>query len=245
MDCRLIAHRGEPLHWPENSLCGFRAVLEAGACFVETDVQISADRIPVLSHDDSVLKLTGHDLAVTATPSADIRSLSAGYPKRFGRRFTSEPIATLSEFAALLAKWPKARGFIEIKAASIQAFGVGQVAELMLDALDAVRAQCIPISFEYPVLQYLREHAGMPVGWVLPEWSDANRRLAEALAPEFLFVNRRRVPRSLVPLWPGPWRWVAYTANRVTEVERLLARGFDLVETNDIRRVMRDLNARD
>ena len=35
----LIAHRGEPETWPENSLAGFAGVLAAGARHIETDVQ--------------------------------------------------------------------------------------------------------------------------------------------------------------------------------------------------------------
>ncbi|MCG6967984.1 MAG: hypothetical protein LJE59_15910 [Chromatiaceae bacterium] len=241
MDRRLIAHRGEPLHWPENSLRGFRAVLAAGACYLETDVQITLDRTPVLSHDDSLLKMTGRDLPVTQTRLADVLALPAGQPARFGARFASERIPTLGAFAALLAQWPEARAFVEIKLASIQAFGVEAVVDLILDALDPVRAQCIPISFEYPALQYLRANTGLPLGWVLPGYSDANRMLADRLAPEYLFVNRRHVPRASASLWPGAWRWAAYTANRPAEVERLFTRGFDLVETNDIRRLMHSL----
>ena len=241
MDSRLIAHRGEPLHWPENSLRGFRAVLEAGACYVETDVQITADRIPVLCHADSLLRITGHDLPVTETTLADILALPAGHPERFGDRFASNRIATLSEFASLLAEWPKASAFLEIKSASIRAFGVGSAVDLVLEASARVRTQCIPISFEYAALKYLRTNTALPVGWVLPEWSDATHRLADALGPEYLFVNRSRVPGPTEPLWPGPWRWVVYTANRTSDINRLLRRGFDLVETDNISRAMREL----
>lgn len=244
MKSNLIAHRGEPLHWPENSLCGFRAVLEAGACYVETDVQITADRVPVLCHDNSLLKITGHDLHVTAMTLVDILALPASYPERFGDRFASERITTLGEFSALLTKWRNACAFIEIKFASIQEFGVRSAVDLILEASVGARAQCIPISFDYRVLEYVRTNTGLPVGWVLPEWNGATHRLADELGPEYLFVNRRRVPGSIESLWSGPWRWVVYTANQTFDIKRLLERGFDLVETDDIRRAMRELKNR-
>jgi glycerophosphoryl diester phosphodiesterase len=243
MDSRLIAHRGEPLHWPENSLRGFRAVLEAGACYLETDVQITADRIPVLCHGDSLRRITGHDLPVTETTLADILALPVSHPERFGSRFASERIATLGEFASLLAAWPKTYAFLEIKSASIRAFGVGSAVDLMLEASVEVRTQCIPISFEYAAMEYARTNIGLPVGWVLPEWNDATHRLADSLGPEYLFVNRRRLPGPAEPLWPGPWRWVVYTANQTSDIKRLLKRGFDLVETDNISRVLRELRA--
>lgn len=244
MDCRLIGHRGEPARWPENSLRGFRAALEAGACYVETDVQITADLVPVLCHDDSLLKMTGHDLTVTETTVSDVLALPAGFPERFGDHFGGESIATLGEFATMLAQWPNARAFVEIKLASIQAFGVRPAVDLMVDALVRVRAQVIPISLEYSALQYLRTNTGLPIGWVLPEWNDATRRLADALEPEYLFVNRKRVPGPTETLWQGPWRWAVYTANRTFEIERLFAHGFDLVETDVISQMMRELEER-
>jgi glycerophosphoryl diester phosphodiesterase len=241
MESNLVAHRGEPLHWPENSLCGFRAVLEAGACYVETDVQITADHVPVLCHGKSLLRITGHDLPVTAMSLADILALPAGYPERFGDRFASERITTLGEFSTLLTEWPNACGFIDMKIASIQKFGVRSAVDLILEASAGARTQCVPISFDYRVLEYVRTNTELPVGWVLPEWNGATHRLADELGPEYLFVNRGSVPGWTESLWSGPWRWVVYTVNQTCDIKRLLEHGFDLVETDDIRRVMREL----
>ncbi|MCB1926035.1 MAG: glycerophosphodiester phosphodiesterase [Gammaproteobacteria bacterium] len=239
----LIAHRGEPEHWPENTLLGFRTVLAAGAAFVETDVQLSADGVPVLCHDASLLRTTGCDLDVCATPLAELQALSAGEQGRFGERFANEPLALLSDFTALLTQWPDRRAFVEIKAASIEAFGIVKTVDTVLSALGAAFAQCIPISFDHRAISEVRLRADLPVGWVLPEWNDGNRQLAEALAPEYLFVDQRRLPTLARPLWPGPWRWVAYTVNDIEQVERLLAMGFDLVETNDFRHLAQVINA--
>lgn len=45
------AHRGTPLSLPENALPGFRAAIEAGADYIELDLQCSKDRKLVISHD--------------------------------------------------------------------------------------------------------------------------------------------------------------------------------------------------
>ena len=47
----LVAHRGYALHYPENTLIGIEAAIRAGARYVEVDVQLSADKVPVLFHD--------------------------------------------------------------------------------------------------------------------------------------------------------------------------------------------------
>jgi glycerophosphoryl diester phosphodiesterase len=235
----LIAHRGEPETWPENSLAGYREVLRAGARYIETDVQVTADGIPILSHDPSLLKLTDRDQVITDTPYLEIQSLPAGHPDRFGDRFRDLRIATLAEFAELLAAWPGVRAFVEIKHASVTAFGIERVIDLMLETLADVLAQCILISFEYAALESVRKRSSLPVGWVLPHWDDDNRQRATALAPDYLFVNRKRLPPLPAPLWEGPWQWVVYTVNHPDEIGPFLARGFDMIETN----VMRSLIA--
>ena len=132
----LIAHRGEPETWPENSLTGFREVLAAGVRLLETDVQITADGIAVLSHDPSLLRLTGHDMVITESTCAEVQSLPAGHAERFGARFPDYRIHTLAEFVELLAAWPQARAFVEIKHASINAFGSRRGRAISLKTLD-------------------------------------------------------------------------------------------------------------
>ena len=189
----LIAHRGEPESWPENSLIGFRSVLEAGARLLETDVQLTSDGVPVLSHDPTLLKVTGHDLLVTQTSYADLKDLPAGQPGQFGTRFSDQRIVHLDEFATLLGHWPDARAFVEFKPDSLQAFGIETVVDTVLKS----RAQ------------------------------------ATALAPQYLFVNRKRLPDDAA-LWDGPWQWVVYTLNTAQEITAYLERGARMVETNVI-----------
>ena len=55
---KLVAHRGYQRKFPENTLLGFTEAITAGACHVETDVQLSADAIPVLYHDDSMRRIS-------------------------------------------------------------------------------------------------------------------------------------------------------------------------------------------
>ena len=234
----LIAHRGEPETWPENSRTGFREVLAAGARYLETDVQITADGIAVLSHDPSLLRLTGHDRVITESTCAEVQSLPAGHAERFGGRFPDYRIHTLEEFVELLAAWPQARAFVEIKHASINAFGIERVLAIILETLAPVLPQCILISFDYAALQQLCRQVRSPIGWILPHWDENNQRRAESLAPDYLFVNRKRLPQTRAPLWEGPWCWTVYTVNRSDEIEPFLARGFDLIETNVIRQLM-------
>lgn len=236
----LVAHRGEPVTWPENSLTGYRAVLEAGARYVETDVQITADGIPVLSHDPSLLKITGRNLHIPETDYRSIRACSAGYPERFGEQYRNLQITRLDEFAELLQQWPGAQAFVEIKHASVKAFGTARVVDTILHTLENVIDQCILISFEYEAMVYARTRSPIPIGWVLPEWTAENRRRASELGPDFLFCNHKRLPAWPEPLWQGPWKWVIYTVNDAAGVVALMERGAEMIETNVIRQLLAD-----
>jgi glycerophosphoryl diester phosphodiesterase len=241
----LIGHRGEPDTWPENSLLGFQSILEAGARLIETDVQITADGIAILSHDPSVFRVTGTDLQVTTSDYETLRALPAGYPERFGGQYQDLPIARLEELVDLLQQWPDARAFIEIKQASIGAHGIHKVVKTVLDLIDPILPQCILISFDYDTLVHARQHSQLPIGWVLREWSSSNKDRALKLAPDYLFCNRKRLPAGTEPLWQGPWHWVVYTVNVASEVAPLLQRGIQFIETNRIRQLLADPELKD
>ena len=55
----LIAHRGWAYRYPENTLPAIAGALGAGARYVEFDVQITADGVPVLFHDSTLDRTAG------------------------------------------------------------------------------------------------------------------------------------------------------------------------------------------
>jgi glycerophosphoryl diester phosphodiesterase len=240
MQTILIGHRGEPSSYPENSLCGFEAVLNAGAAYIETDVQITTDGIAMLCHDPDVVKLTGHDYVVMQTDYATLSRLPAGYPARFGTRFADARLARLGDLAALLNRWPGARALVEVKQESIEAFGTARVMDVILAELREAFSQCIIISFQQEPLIHTRAASGLAIGWVMPEWSDASRAAAAQLRPEYLICSRKRLPPEPEPLWSGPWDWVVYTVNTVEDALALRNRGVVLLETDNIRKLLCD-----
>ncbi|MEJ2591306.1 MAG: glycerophosphodiester phosphodiesterase family protein [Candidatus Thiodiazotropha sp.] len=229
----LVAHRGDPARFPENSLRGFRAALEAGARYVETDIQMTADGVAVLSHDLNLLRLTGHDLIIPRTPYEHLYDLAANEPGRFGSQHAELRIGTLEAFVELLLEWPDVHAFIEIKAQSYAVFGPAMI-DNVLARLAPIAMRCTLISSSVQVLETVALTDGVPGGWVLPGWNDDVRSEAERLDPAILFIHHKRLPAEAQPLWPGAWRWAVYTINRAQVVHRLARRGVDLVETDNI-----------
>jgi len=227
----LIAHRGQPQSFPENSLEGFRHVTEAGVGYVETDIHITADGIPVLSHDANLLKLTGKHIIISDHNYDEIKEMSAGYPERFKDEFSHCRIATLQQFVELLKAWPDVICFIELKKSSLTYFG-DKAVDLTIKQLDPIMDQCVLISFEYDALVYAKEHHKLRMGWVLPEWSDENKIKALEMNPEFLFVDVEIYPQDKAELWRGSWQWVAYTINDCEQVSEYAGLGIELLETD-------------
>ncbi|MCO6443555.1 MAG: glycerophosphodiester phosphodiesterase [Anaerolineae bacterium] len=54
-----IAHRGASAHAQENSADAIRIAAELGSDLVEVDVRVTADGVPVISHDDSLNRVYG------------------------------------------------------------------------------------------------------------------------------------------------------------------------------------------
>lgn len=224
---QLIAHRGWPARYPENSLPGLSAALTAGARFLEFDVQLAGDGVPLVIHDDNLARTTGVDLSVLATPSAILRSVARD----------TAPVATLAEVCEWLAGQP-ATAFVEIKRQSLARFGAAHLMERLGPALRPAREQCVIISFAAEALEFARASLDLPVGWVLGGLGKSARAKAEALAPDYLFVSRRRARRG--PLWPGVWRWAVYTADDPESALALGRAGAEFVETDDIGRLLAD-----
>uniref|UniRef100_A0A673TSK6 Glycerophosphodiester phosphodiesterase domain containing 4 n=2 Tax=Suricata suricatta TaxID=37032 RepID=A0A673TSK6_SURSU len=53
-----FGHRGAPMLGPENTMMSFEKAVEQGAYGLESDIQLSYDRVPFLMHDDDLRRTT-------------------------------------------------------------------------------------------------------------------------------------------------------------------------------------------
>jgi len=227
----LVAHRGQPLLFPENSLEGFNHVVKSGAAYIETDVNITADGIPVLSHDANLLKLTEKQIIISDHSYDEIKDMQAGFSERFGDKFNHCRIASVKQFSALLKDWPDVTCFVEIKQPCINYFGLKAV-DLVVDALKDIYCQVVIISFDYDALDYAQRNYDIPTGWVVAEWSEQNRVKSSELSPQYLFAKADIFPQQKSGIWTGAWDWVVYTLNSAKEVEYFAGLGIELIESD-------------
>ena len=75
---KLTAHRGLSSLAPENTLSAFKKAIQFGCDSIELDVQLSADHIPVVFHDQTVNRCTNGQGKVSDLTWHELRLLDAG-----------------------------------------------------------------------------------------------------------------------------------------------------------------------
>ncbi|MDO8501062.1 MAG: glycerophosphodiester phosphodiesterase [Gemmatimonadaceae bacterium] len=74
----VIGHRGNRAHAPENTVESFAQAVALGADAIEFDVRLSADGIPVVHHDPTVMRTTDGSGETARMTFEQLRRLDAG-----------------------------------------------------------------------------------------------------------------------------------------------------------------------
>lgn len=112
-----FAHRGSRILWPENTMHAFAgAVEELGYHYLEIDVRLTSDHVPVVFHDANLNRTTNGDGKVADHTLAEIQAVDAAYhfdPERdFPLRGRGIGVSTLEE---IYGTWPDVRLNIDLK----------------------------------------------------------------------------------------------------------------------------------
>lgn len=237
-DIPLIAHRGYAARYPENTRESLAAAVSVGAKFLEFDIQLSADGVPVLLHDASLERTAGRHGTVFDLSAAELTGIEVNEDDRLGGTFKGVRIPRLRDVAVDLARWPGVTAFVEVKEESLIHFGAGFTLDWVLDALAQVLDCCVVISFSAGAVVEARRRCGCAIGWALPHWSEESHQTAIRLAPEYLFCDHLLLPPPAQALWQGPWRWVAYEVAAAGLAQSLVQRGVHMIETMAVAEMM-------
>lgn len=224
----LVAHRGYARRYPENTLLALEAAATAGARYVEVDVQLSADGVPVLFHDHDCQRLCGVPGTIDERPLAAIAALSASERARFGDTFAGNKVATATDLAGWLTDHPTVTAFVEIKRQAVDRFGAPAVVAATHRALRVVLAQTVLISFSLPALAAGRHHWPM-IGVVAERFAEFDSPAVRSLACDYLFCDIGGLPPTGALTTPVPL--AVYEVDDAVTARALSARGAALVET--------------
>ena len=109
----IVAHRGARDEAPENTRAALARALDYPIDGIELDVQLSADGVPVIHHDRTLLRVARRRWRVAGRTASELQQIDWG--RWFGADFAGEPLLTLERTLALFAA--RTRLLIEVKTA--------------------------------------------------------------------------------------------------------------------------------
>ncbi|MFX1305933.1 MAG: glycerophosphodiester phosphodiesterase [Promethearchaeota archaeon] len=223
-----MAHRGASSIAPENTLQAFQKAIELGADIIEFDVRKTLDDKIVISHDNSLIRITGKLGSIRSMTLEQLRELDFG---------AGEKIPTLEELIKLTKR--KIGLNCEVKVRGIEQ----ELVDIFRDAdlLDSI----IISSFKNDVLNKIQKiepkvrlAALNPnkYGWI-SSWISRKKMIKKAkynrfyaINPIHFLINKKFIGKAHQSnLKVFPW-----TVNSESRMEELVRLGVDGIITNDI-----------
>ncbi len=243
---RVVAHRGDSAHFPENTMEAFLSAYKMGVDVIETDVHLSKDGVVVIWHDETLERNTNGTGRIEEHTLEELKSYDAGYTfttdggKTFPFRGKGVQLCTLDE---ALKACPAQRFNVDLKT----------LGEPIVDAFITViqqnqaKRRVVGASFFLLNLRLLRKKepriitsaAGLEVRWylllqklkILPRVLHKKRQIIfqvppgqgciTVITPSFVKAMHKR--NAIIQVW---------TINDKAEMERLFKMGVDSVMTD-------------
>jgi glycerophosphoryl diester phosphodiesterase len=226
---QVIGHRGAMAYAPENTLASFREARRRGATWVEIDVKLTADGVPILMHDPSLERTMGIDRLVAETPRAE---LPADVPT------FEQAIACFLELGLGCN--------VEIKPCE------GREAETARVAVETLRRSW-PAGLPPPLLSSFKDASLKAALETAPEFAralligelgDDWQARAEALGVAGVNVGRRKLTAAgAVAIKRAGYALSVWTVNEPDEARALLGMGADCIITDAPDVILRALAA--
>lgn len=205
---KAIAHRGFSSRYPENTLLAFEQAIQIGADGAEFDVQLSADNVPVVFHDESLKRITGDDILVKDLTVRELKTLDVSY--RFRGQCPVQRIPTLEEYFSLVRK-KSFLNIIELKTAIFEYPGIERQVIEMIDAYKLNDRVVISSFNHYSLLRSKAIAPDLPYG-ILYECRIAEpQQYAAALGmqylhPDYRFLNDEELNKyEAAGIKTSPW----------------------------------------
>lgn len=243
---RVVAHRGDSAHFPENTLPAFESACKMGVDVIETDVHLSKDGYLVIWHDPTLERNTNGSGSVEDHTLLELKQLDAGYDftldggKTFPFRGKGVQLCTLQE---ALKTCPEVRFNVDLKSEGPDT--VDAFIRVIQEAHATKRV--VAASFHLSSLRLLRKKApriqtsittkevapllALQKLHLLPKWTTARSKVIfqvpvrqwgiEIITKQFVQVMHKR--GSIIQVW---------TINEEAEMRRLLGLGVDSIMTD-------------
>jgi len=221
----IMAHRGASAVAPENTIAAIRAAMEAGAHWVEIDVQETADDEIVIIHDGDLKKIAGRPIRVAESSLEELQQADIG--SWFDPGFSAERIPTLQQVLALC----KGRIGVNIE---LKYYGrERRLEESVVEIVEAagMQEQVLVMSLNYEGIKRMRQ---LRPGWTLGLLSSVAVGNLLELDVDFLAINAKAASRARISkTQDGNKQIMVWTVNDAIGMSTMISRGVDAIITDE------------
>lgn len=225
---KVIGHRGACGYAPENTLESIKTAAEMGITWVEIDVKLTKDAVPVIFHDETLERTTNGSGNMADITFAELQSLEAG--SWYADSFSGIKIPTLEEAIDVILEHKLGLN-LEIKPCPGREV---ETAEATLDILSRIwddTDKLLLSSFQHVSLETCKDMA--------PEWKRALllkepeknwAEMAEYLDVEAINFDGRKADfnREMIEMFiEDGYNTLAYTINDPMRARTLISWGVD------------------
>ena len=238
MKIHSVAHRGASGYAPETTLESYRMALEMGVDWVEADVRMSRDGIPVAIHDADVGRTTNGKGFVVDLTLDILKTLDAGswfnnvFPDNAKPEYAGLRIPTLQEVIDIVRE-SSAGLLLEIKDPDRYRPDMEAVL-LSLILSNSMEHRTRVLSFSAPSLRRIKELApSMPTVLLIAKPDgDPVKATTDASADE-LGILYTRATKDLVEATHGSGLAISvWTVDHPGDMKRMIRLGVDRITTN-------------
>ncbi len=232
---KIIAHRGDCMNAPENTLASVRLALKQRVDYVEFDIQMTKEGVPILFHDLLIEdpRYPSHFCCIQELSLHDLAAIDVGV--QFSEAFRATPIPTFEQVLSL--ETGQTGYFIEIKSRGRVAAGDFHSLATLIRAHSLTRASVIG-SLQPAVTAQLKE-AELPLRLVGIAATEADIEAFIKQKVDVLAVRQQHLSLSAIArlhqLGLEVWGWVI---DDFSHAEELAFWGLDGVITNNSARFM-------
>ena len=223
----IVGHRGAAALAPENTIAGFEAARELGLSWIECDVSLLGDGVPVIFHDPRFERPTNGAGPLSKRTLEYARTLDAG--AWFSAEFAGEPVPTLRTALDAFARLGLGAN-LEIKVHGGESRALAAAVAHHLRGADGVLVS----SFDFDALRHFRAmDATAPAALLYRAVGTGWREAAAELGAEGIIARHDRLRAPLIEEIVETGMFVgAYTVNDPVLARRFLDCGVASVITD-------------
>ena len=151
----VAGHRGMRALYPENTLLSMREALLHGVDMIETDLNLTKDKVVVVMHDNTVDRTTNGTGLIHDMTLEEFQQLDAGVC--YGEAFRGLRAPTLREFCELISPWKQLLLNVEIKEKTHETVDLAFEILREFDLMD----RCVFTCFDAEIVEYMVDKYGV------------------------------------------------------------------------------------